>query len=362
MPSLMDFLGTFTGSTGAKAVNNAAAAQTAGQEKAFAAADPILRNSYGAAKTTLSDSFQNAADEIRRGRTQVHENLNAAGTENRDIINTGYDRAQTPLASAVTRIDAILAPFADPAAARLRDQAIGVGGAEAQRQFYDNFMHDPTRDFRSEQITRQLANSGNAAGLGGNPQQSGRLGLMTTRALNESYSQDMRERIAQLERAAEMGGRYAATSADLNTRLAGQQSQLEAARTGALSGNLTQHRDLLARLYDPTALAALSTQYGTQRAGLEEREGGVLANLIAGKEVNLGNILAGQAAGKNAEVQKSMNNIINLGSKIASAAMGMPSVGGTTGGNTGLSGSFGSDLANLGGSYFTPEQLAQYPF
>lgn len=306
-----------------------------------------LASGYNTARQDVTNGLTNARD-ISQFYTQTAQKglLQGADTANRAIgagaeqsrgnINAAYDTARGDYQTALDRVSSIYNPLMESGnkARTAYDTSIGLNGTDAAQNFWqDNAGYNPMRNFQDEQIQRAMDARSNAAGYGG----SGRAGLATSRALNESASADYSQLRDRLERAANQGGQYAGQYAGFNNHLSGAMAdtarwqgssladinQREGGALGDIAtgvsrnianSSMTQGQfEAGMNINNPVATGGLATNYY-----------GNLASLDQGTHAAFANNGLNAAAGVSAANAGGVNNMINLGTAAAQIAMGMP--------------------------------------
>lgn len=319
----MGFLSSLFGKDQRKDAKNAYAESSAMLEAGKTKARAELEGAIGTQRNLLEGGYNTARGDIGRGMTDADAFLAGGYGQARTDVGGGYDRA-------VNALDPFVA--SGTRALNQYEQATGVAGADAQRDYYEQYAdaNNPLTAYRDEQANRALQQQFNARGQSG----SGRFNTAVSRASLERRNADVQQQLDRVGRQAELGGQYASRTADL-----------EAAR-GTTLGNLsasegTSRGDLAFK--GNTALGSLAYGYGSDRSNLEGNNASALANLEygnaqqnAGNRINLGNSLA-------ATRNMGFNNLLGLGSL---------AVTGFTPGRYGQSafGSMGSSMNKLWGS------------
>lgn len=270
-----------------------------------------INASAAAAQRTLDESRARAEGALTGGRDQGRADLNqwfdqaSAGLTGaqggiRSDLNAGFDAGRADLTTGYQGAEDAMAPWVQSGrgAQDLYDRALGVGGADAQKSFYDTYAaNDPYREYRDElanrQIQRQFANSGRV----------GAMSMALGRASLERGSQDLQQYLSRLEQAGQRG--QSASSQVAGYRAQGGQ---------ALAGNETARGSALATLGAnfATNQANMATGRGQALAGLSSGAGSALADLIYGSgqqtaanKINQGNAIAQTRTAP-------MNNLVNL--------------------------------------------------
>lgn len=380
-------LGTLTGGTQAKAAGTAAGAYRSGLSKGFETARPELLAGYEQAQGALGTGLTNAQNAINNNLYTAHVALNGGSTNAADYyndyygraldrVNSGFDKAtaattdrynmaRDAVQSGLLKIADYYKPYiqSGTAAQGLYDNALGVNGAGAAQQFYQDYgNNDPFRAFRDEMANKALLAQANAAGVGGvggfgniaNGAGGGRTAAAISRASLERGTQDLNTYLDRLAAQSARGGQYAGQAAQLTDagygRIAGFYGQegdrlaelgarqgittgdILARQGGALAGLEQQHGQTLANIYTGAGnnLANLAMQAGTQGANLYAQQGNTLANLDYGYNQQLATNDANAQMAKGAAAQQGMNNLLQLGSLAAQAYTGMPLPRGST--------------------------------
>lgn len=211
-----------------------------------------------------------ARRQLEQSKAQADNALAAGKTQAEGAYGTGYNNAQ-----------GYLQPYA-AGGQRAQDMywnALGVNGADAQKNFMSNYSSgDPFRAWNDDNTAKMIARQSAARGWGGG---AGMTQLALARAGMERGSQDYENYMNRLGQQAGQGAQFA-----------GQQS-------------------------------SLASGYGNNLAGLYYGN----AQQQAGNAINYGNAMA-----QNSNVFA--NNMLGLGSMVASAMTGVP-MGRPGGSNTG---------------------------
>lgn len=249
-----------------------------------------LEGGYGRARSGMDASLQRALDALRGGAATARTDLEG-----------GAGRAESAINDALARTQNVLDPYlkSGTRAQGLYDTALGVNGADAAGDFYNDYAaQDPFREFNEEQANRALQRGANASGQFG----SGRTATALSRANLERGSADLNR---YLDRLREQGGQGAQVS-----------SQLASYQTNA-GNNIAQLRNGLGQ-----NLANTATGLGTATANANMQSGQQIGALDYGYGADRGNIQAGQASNEasllSGTAQQMAGNRIGLGSALAS--------------------------------------------
>jgi hypothetical protein len=245
-------------------------------------------------------------------------------------LTTGYAGAEDAVNKALGTAQGYYDPFykSGVGANSLYDQALGVGGAGAAKDFYANYAaNDPFRAFRDDMAQKELERRYNATGGftgGGAGGGSGRFASASARASLERGSQDLNAYLDRLERAAGRGTQVAGamsgnamaagnTTAGLRTGLADRMSANEVGYGKDLANT---------RMGLADRQAGLATDYGKGMAGVDAASGSALANLIYGnaQQTAANNINAENAATR--ARARPGQNLLGLGGLALGAGFG----------------------------------------
>lgn len=265
-----------------------------------ALAQQQLNDARVRAEGALTSGAETGRADVNQWFDQAAGRLTGAQGGIRSDLNTGFDTARGDLTAGFQGAEDALAPWVQSGrgAQALYDRALGVGGADAQKSFYDNYAsNDPYREYRDElanrQIQRQFASTG----------RTGAMSLAVGRASLERGSQDLQQYLSRLEQAGQRG-----------QSASGQVAGYRAQGGQALAGNETARGSALANLGAnfATNQANMDTNRGQALAGLSSGTGSSLANLIYGNgqqiasnSINQGNAIAQTRTAP-------MNNLVNL--------------------------------------------------
>ena len=273
------------------------------QEAARAEQLASLTGGYDASKGYLSTG-------IDTGRADIGAGYDTA----RGDLGTQYGRAEEAVTDALGRSRAILDPYIESGrgAQGLYDQALGVGGAPAQQDFYQNYAEtDPFRQYNEDRANQALLRLYNGRGLG----TSGRSGLAISREQLARGAEDLNNYLNRLESQGARGGQYATTLTGLEssagTNIANLRSGLGNQYAGLESDRGNRLADIA--LKGNAALSDLSTGFAVNKSNVQGQGGADAANLIygtaqqkAGNRINLGNAVAESR-------NTGMNNLLGLG-------------------------------------------------
>lgn len=295
-------------SSGTKGLNKSAGEAERRLAQARADAEAATRQGTSAINTGYDQAqgiYNGAASGLRSDLTSGFADADAA-------LRAGYGGAESAVNAGAADANSRLDPFVQSGlgAQGLYDKAIGVGGADAAKDFYSNYAaNDPYRAFRDEQAQREIERRYNATGGytgGAEGGGSGRFATATARASLERGTQDLQTYMDRLERAGGRGGQYAAQQGQNSMTAGSQVGQLRAGAGTALAGNATNRGSALAGL--GMNLADRGAGLSTGRAGALAGQFGQMAGIASGfgqqsaaNEINLGNALrtARAAPGQN---------------------------------------------------------------
>lgn len=281
-----------------------------------AGAKDALGAGYKTASGVYGDYGKGAFDDLVGG-------YGAANTG----LAKGYAGAETAVTDALGRAQGYYKPFYDSGVGSqgLYDKAMGLGGADAAKDFYSNYAaNDPFRTFRDDQAQKQLeqkynATGGYQGGSGGGG--SGRFASATARASLERGTADMQAYLDRLERAAGRGQQVAGAMSGNEMAAGGSVAGLRTGLSDRLASNEVNFgKDMSAtRMGLADRQAGLATGYGQGLAGIDTGSGSALANLIYGnaQQTAANNINAENAAG--VARNRPMQNLIGMGGIAAQA-------------------------------------------
>lgn len=231
-----------------------------------------------------------ARRQLERSKAQADNALAQGKTDALGAYNTSNTAAQGALTSGYNSAQGYLQPYA-AGGQRAQDMywnALGVNGAGAQKSFMSNYSSgDPFRAWNDDNTAKMIARQSAARGWGGG---AGMTQLALARAGMERGSQDYESYMNRLGQQAGQGAQFS-----------GQQSSLASGYGQGMAGLNSQYGNNVANLY-----------YGN-------------AQQQAGNAINFGNAMA-----QNSNVFA--NNMLGLGSVVASAMTGVPM--GRPGGST----------------------------
>lgn len=278
----------------------------------------VLQGGAGAG-AALGTGYDTATNAVRVGGDQA---LN--------YINQGVTGARGALGQAGAAFDPLTALAAKyGGGTSLYLDALGANGAEGAARAKSAFTPSDAYNFNLDQGLESIARVNNARGGG-----AGAGGNLDRSAQEYGAGLASKEYGSWLDR---LGGlvnpELSATSGAATGRagIAGQEANLLAnagtARAGIASG-------------EGGKLADLATGYGTAGANLERGQGLTLADLATGNansKVGLATNIAPQYSntyGQEAAAQmQASGNVLNLGTNLASLALGLPPMGGGLGGS-----------------------------
>ncbi len=291
----------------------------------------------GQARNDIASGYGKAQSIYDTAAPGLRSDLLAGFNGADNAINSGYGAATSAIAAGRDDANARIDPFVQSGrgAQGLYDQALGVNGAGAATDFYQNYAaNDPFRAFRDDQASRELERRYNAQGSfqgGAGGGGSGRFATAAARGSLERGTQDLQTYMDRLERAGARGGQYAgqqgANSMSAGSSIAGLQAQ----QGTALANNATNQGSALSQLGMNLAdrSAGLATGRGTALASNSSQ----LADLAYG---NTQQIASNNINAENAAVQaraRPGQNLIGLGGL---------AIGGLTGGMGGAAKGIGS--------------------
>lgn len=327
----MGLLDYFTGSGQAGWLKHGTEANVAklyeGRNKAF----NHLGSGYATAGDQLELARNNARNESTTGynagkqflqgsHDEADRNLFEGFTNAGRFLSEGARGADEKLEGALSRVTDYYNPYieAGNAAQSRYSDIMGLNGAEAAEAAYDSY-YDPSREFRDQQILRAQNAASNAGGYLG----SGRAGLASARALNESQYGDMQNYENRLERASQSGAQHAGNLSSITSNIMGQQAQNQTRYGEQLANNVNN-------LYGEQARA--DRQYGstldTNARGYFDNLGQIdlglggaqskntiehhkaLASLDQGTEATIGSLFNKEAQGIAAAKGAGANNVI----------------------------------------------------
>lgn len=268
----MSFWGEFDGSSAAKRIGRAQ--QTV---------DQTTRGSYNDARTSAN-----------RGMAGFNRDMGRA----RGAINQGVDRASQTVNQGLGQAQGTLQPYQQQGghASALYGRHLGLEGQEAQRQAVQSFTADPFRQFNEDNATNAILRGFNARGM----VDSGASRLASARASQETGTRDYNAFLDRLAGQQSMGANMATNAAGMQMDASG--------RIGGMQyggGN------------------TISSLYG-QQAGQRYNHGMMQGQLAIGQGEALNSNLINSTNAQNAARAQGVNNIVGLGTTIASMAMGMP--------------------------------------
>lgn len=362
-------MGMFDTLTGKSAIGSAGKANTAFQTGVGNASN-VVNTGADTARNTLYDLAGLARGAFDGGANEAASHLTKGYGDAKDVyggyfgqgvgaVGTGFQSAIDTNKGAMDGVKAAYQPYsaAGTGAQDLYSAFLGLKGADAQRTAQGTFS-DPYGRAIEDRTVAALNRQANAGGFIG----SGRSSLAASRAVGEgAYGRQM-DYLRMLQEQAGRGQAGELQFGQMGLQNAGNIGQLYA-NQGATLGNMYGNaaRDIAGyniaggkdqgnNMQQWAANQAKNyTDLSARQAEVEGTRAKTLADLImGGAKVSADSELAVGAAKKGA-----LDNYINIGSKIASAAMGMPPIGSPSN-----SGSSSSTLADSG-SYYTPQQMQQ---
>ena len=279
----------------------------------------------GQSRDALGAGFDQAGQAYGAAAPGLRSDLMSGFGDADAALRSGYGAATDAIGQARDDANARLDPFVQSGrgAQGLYDQALGVNGAGAATDFYQNYgANDPFRQFRDDQAQRELERRYNAQGsfqggaAGGG---SGRFATATARASLERGTQDLQTYMDRLERAGARGGQYAGQQGANSMSAGSQIGQMGAAQGTALANNATTRGSSLSQL--GMNLADRSAGLATGRGAALASNSSQLADLAYG---NTQQIASNNINAENAAVQaraRPGQNLIGLGG-LAVGAMG----------------------------------------
>lgn len=280
-----------------------------------------LTGGVAGAKDALGTGYKTASGVYGQyGQDAFADLAGGYGSANTQLAK-GYAGAEGAVNDSLGRAQGFYKPFYESGVGSqgLYDKAMGLGGADAAKGFYDNYAaNDPFRTFRDDQAQREIerrynATGGYQGGSGGGG--SGRFASATARASLERGTQDLQTYLDRLERAAGRGQQVAGAMSGNEMAAGGAVAGLRTGLADRVAGNEVNFgKDLSAtRMGIADRQAGLATGYGQGMAGLDTGSGSALANLVYGnaQQTASNNINAENAAG--VARNRPMQNLIGLG-------------------------------------------------
>lgn len=263
----------------------------------------------GKERRDARETFAATSDMLNTGANQARGELNTGFNKAQGYLgnalsgaNAGYARADTTLQQGGQQAVGYLDPYmrSGSEANALYGNALGLNGVQAQQDFGQNYAaSDPFRAQNANFATEDLMRSLNARGMSGSGYAAEAVAQQQLRRGSEDYGNYLN----RLSGVRDSGQQAATNAASITGNIAGQRAQ-----------NFTNQGGARADIYG--RMASNATGRGNALADLTYGN----AQQIAGQRVGLGNALS-------ATRQTGMNNlfkIAELGTKAASAAMGMP--------------------------------------
>lgn len=376
----MSILSAFLGSSARRAASGAADAYNTGLRTGQRDATGQLVTGYNQANGFLGDAARTADQHINReygnainttfetGRNAL-DSLGTAYNTGRADLNSGFDRGVGAFQTGMDAARSYLQPYNERGQQynNILANALGANGQPAAQEFYQNYANnDPFRAENEALANRSILAQMNAQGNWGG---DGRSSLAVSRASLERGAQDMNRYLDRITRGAEFGAQTGAQLGDLSMRGSQGIAGLESARGTALSGLADSYGRNSANVWQTTGTNAanLATRLGDANAnnawmlgqGQNRNRSDLaasLANLDFGVESGIGRNTGQNYLAQAAAEQQGVNNIIGLGSLIASAATGIPMTRSPT--STGASnGSTGAAPSSYGGYPGFPMQF-----
>lgn len=277
--------------------DSSASAQSA-LDRAKAEAEAALRTSSATGRSDINTGYDAANGIYDRAQPGIMDTLGSGYDAARGDLTTGYGNAENAITTGVNNANANLDPWVTSgrAAQDRYDQALGLAGPDASKEFYDSYASgDSYRAYRDELANKQITNQFSGSG------RTGAMSLAVGRASLERGSQDLQTYLSRLEQAGQRG--QAAAGQKSNNTMSGAQSTADIrAKLGTSLADNSVNRG--------TSLAQLGKQFADTRAGLETSRGTTLAGLETGTGKSLGELAYGYG-------QQTASNRINTGNAVA---------------------------------------------
>lgn len=266
-----------TGLTGAEsAFNTARDRQLNAMLQGRDASVSSLNSGYDRANQTLQDYYGQASGQL----------------------NQGYDAAINASNDYLQRTQNVLNPYIEQGqqAQGLYGQAIGLDGAEAQKQFLDNYAtSDPFRQHNEDMANKAMLRAANASGR----KFSGQTDLAMARASLDRGSEDYNNYLNRLQQQSNQGSQFAGALAGYTHNTGQQIAGYEAGRgTGQANLSTGLGQGLAGNAVNQgTSLANIYTNYGNNVANVHGQHGNNVAGMRYGHGQQLANnaIQAGNA-------------------------------------------------------------------
>ena len=262
---------------------------------------------------SLTGGYDASKGYLNTGMDTGRADIGAGYDTARGDLGTQYGLAEGAVTDALGRSREILDPWIESGrgAQDLYDKAIGVSGAPAQQDFYQNYAeNDPFRQYNEDRANNALLRLYNSQGLG----TSGRSATAISREQLARGSEDLNNYLTRLESQGARGGQYATTMTGLESSAGKDVATLRSNLGNQYAGLETDRGNRLSDIAfkGNAALADLSTGFSLNKSNVQGQGGADAANLIygtaqqkAGNRIGMGNAIAGTR-------NTGMNNLLGL--------------------------------------------------